>query len=67
MPSSTDVRIDSIVSAIRDLCGRELTPGTELKLRELARELRLAIREHVEMAKSSLDPRKTAISELDRR
>ena len=38
---------------------------TEADLRKLARELRLAIKEHVEFAKSSLYVKKAAIIERD--
>jgi hypothetical protein len=61
VPTSTDLQIEEIIAAIRDLCHGPLSPETEAELRKLARRLRLAIRQHVRMAKSSLSAKKSAI------
>ncbi len=65
VPSSTDSRIDELCEKIRRLCGKPLNPKSEVELRKLARELRAAIKEHVRMAKSSLDAKKAAIEKRD--
>jgi hypothetical protein len=65
VPSSTDTRIEEICAQIRVLCGRPFSSETEAELRKLARELRAAIKQHVEMAKSSLKTKKAAIAERD--
>ena len=65
MPSSTDARIEELTAAIRTLCCGPFTPEAEADLRNLARDLRTAIRQHVRMAKSSLITKKAAIIERD--
>jgi hypothetical protein len=65
MPSSTDARIEELCARIRLLCSGTLTPEVEAELRTLARHLRLAIRDHVHAAKSSLGAKKSAIIERD--
>jgi len=65
VPSSTDVQIEAITAAIRKLCGGPFSPEAEADLRKLARELRIAIRRHVRMAKGSLGAKKVAIMERD--
>lgn len=65
MPSSTDARIEEIITKIRCLCGAQFSPESETELRKLARELRAAIKQHVQMAKSSLGTKGAAINELD--
>jgi hypothetical protein len=61
VPTSTDAQIEEIIAAIRDLCHGPFRPEAEVELRELARQLRIAIRRHVGMAKSSLTAKKLAI------
>jgi hypothetical protein len=51
VPSSTDAEIEKIEA--------------EADLRKLARQLRLAIRQHVRMAKTSLNARKLALFKDD--
>ena len=65
VPTSTDNRIEGLCDEIRALCGEPFSSQTEAQLRKLARELRMAIRQHVDMAKSSLTVKKTAIAERD--
>ena len=65
VPPSTDARIEKITARIRALCSNPFTPSAEAELRKLARELRLAINQHVQMAKSSLTATKAAIQDLD--
>jgi hypothetical protein len=65
VPSSTDERIEDIIAKIRKLCGAPLSPGTESELRKLARELRVAIQQHVRMAVSSLGAKKVVIDQHD--
>lgn len=61
MPASTDTKIEELCSQIRNLCHGHYTPEAELDLRRLAQELRVAIDQHVEMAKSSLTAKHSAI------
>jgi len=65
VPSSTEARIEEIVSKIRNLCGEPFSPQAEAELRKLARELRLVIKQHVRMAKSSLEVKGATIHEHD--
>jgi len=65
VPSSTDAGIEEIIGKIRRLCGGPFSHQAEAELRKLARELRLAIKQHVRMAKSSLSVKGAAINELD--
>ena len=65
MPSSTDAGIEAIIGRIRSLCAGPFSPEAETELRKLARELRVNIRQHVQMAKSSLATKGAAINELD--
>jgi len=65
VPSSTDAGIEEIIGKIRRLCGGPFSSQAEAELRKLARELRLAIKQHVRMAKSSLSVKGAAINELD--
>jgi len=65
VPSTTDARIEEIIARIRRLCGGSFSPQAETELRKLARELRLAIKQHVRMAKSSLSVKGAAINEHD--
>jgi hypothetical protein len=65
VPRSTDAQIDEIVEAIRRLCGQPFSSEAEADLRKLARELRVAIRNHVRMAKTSLEARRAVIDERD--
>jgi hypothetical protein len=65
VPSSTDARIEEITTKIRRLCAGPFSPEAETELRKLARELRVAIKQHVQMAKSSLGTKGAAINELD--
>ncbi len=61
VPTSTDAQIEEIIAAIRDLCHGSFRPEAEAELRKLARQLRIAIRRHVGMARSSLNAKKAAI------
>jgi hypothetical protein len=65
MPISTETRIKEICAWIRALAGERFSQGTEAELRELARELRVAVEHHVESAKSSLSLKKAAIVQRD--
>ena len=65
MPFVTDARIEALCARIRELCCQPLSAASEAELRELARELRVAIRQHVQMARSSLTTQQAAIGERD--
>jgi hypothetical protein len=65
MPSSTDARIEELCERIRLLCSGTLTPTVEAELRMLARHLRLAIKDHVRSARSSLVAKKSAMIKRD--
>lgn len=65
MPSSTDARIEAIIVKIRSLCARPFSVEAEAELRNLARELRSVIQQHVSMAKSSLGTKAAVINEHD--
>jgi hypothetical protein len=65
VPSSTDVRIEELCARIRALCAKPFSTKSEAELRKLARELRLAVSQHVELAKSSLTARKAALIKPD--
>jgi hypothetical protein len=65
VPSSTDARIEELCAKIRALCRQPFTPQGEAELRRLARELRLAINEHVQAARGSLKVKKSAIIARD--
>jgi hypothetical protein len=61
MPSSTDRRIEELCERIRFLCTGPLTDEVEADLRTIAANLRVAIKDHVRAAKSSLSARKSAM------
>jgi len=61
VPSSTDARIEELIAAIRNLCRTPFSPQAEKQLKKLARQLRMAIRHHVRMARISLSEKKSAI------
>jgi hypothetical protein len=65
VPTSSDARIEELCARIRTLCCGRFSPETEAELRKLARELRITINEHVQMAKSSLSKKKDAIVKRD--
>lgn len=65
MPRLTEGRIEEICARIRVLCGARFSVESEAELRVLARQLRMAIRQHVKMAKSSLGAQKSAIVDRD--
>jgi len=65
VPSSTDARIEELCARIRVLCCDSFTAETERELKTLARDLKLAIREHVRAARSSLSTKKSAIMARD--
>jgi hypothetical protein len=65
MPVSTERRIKELCAWIRALAAERFSPGAEAELRDLARELRVAIEQHVESAKSSLTTKKAAIVQRD--
>jgi hypothetical protein len=65
MPSSSEPRIEELCDRIRDLCRGPFSSETEAELRKLARQLRVAVGEHVEIAKSSLRAKKKAILDRD--
>jgi hypothetical protein len=65
VPPSTEARIEKITARIRVLCSGPFTPEAEGELRKLAQDLRVAIRQHVGMAKRSLRAKKAAIREND--
>lgn len=62
MPPSTDARIEVLCEKIRALCRGPLGPDDEANLRKLAEELRLVIKDHVRLAKSSLIAKHAAIN-----
>ena len=61
MPTSTDSRIEELCNRIRHVCAEPFTARGEQELRKLAHELRIAIGEHLTMAKSSLGTKQSAI------
>ena len=65
VPSSTDARIDKICSRIRELSRGPFSPEDEAEIRRLAIELRGVINEHVQLAKSSLGAKQSAITARD--
>jgi hypothetical protein len=65
VPSSTDPRIEDLCASIRALCAGPYSLKAEEELRKLAKELQAAINEHVQLAKSSLNTKKTAINQRD--
>jgi hypothetical protein len=65
MPRYTDVRIEEIIARIRAVCSKSLDEGAHEELKQLARELRDAIRHHVKMAKGSLTIKNEAILRRD--
>jgi hypothetical protein len=65
VPTSTDLQIEEIIAAIRDLSHGPFSSEAEAELRKLARQLRLAIRQHVRLAKRSLNTEKSAIIDYD--
>jgi hypothetical protein len=65
VPRSTEARIEEICARIRSLCGERLSEKGEAELRVLARQLRMAIRQHVRMAKSSLEVKRSALMDRD--
>jgi hypothetical protein len=65
MPSSSEPRIEELCDRIRHLCRGPFSPESEAELRKLARQLRFAVSEHLETAKSSLSAKKKAIIERD--
>jgi hypothetical protein len=65
VPSETESRIEGLCARIRSLCSKAHTPQAESELRRLAKELRLAIEQHMKMAKSSLGAKKAAIIKRD--
>jgi hypothetical protein len=65
MPSWSDIRIEELCSRIRTLCSPPISRDAEEELRRLAVELRAAIDEHVQMAKSSLGAKKSALLKRD--
>lgn len=65
MPSSTDPRIEELCARIRQLCSGTVTPEVEAELKALARHLRLAIKDHVHAAKSSLSAKKSVMFSRD--
>jgi hypothetical protein len=62
VPPSTDARIEALCEKIRTLCRGPLGPDDEANLRKLAEELRLTIKDHVRLAKSSLIAKQAAIN-----
>jgi hypothetical protein len=65
VPSSSDSRIEDLCSRIKVLCREPFSRSSEAELRGLARQLRLAISQHVATAKSSLSAKKAAIVQRD--
>jgi len=65
VPFSTEETIEPLCSELKALCNKPFSAETKADLRELARELRLAIKDHVEFAKSSLHVKQAAIVERD--
>jgi hypothetical protein len=50
---------------IDKICSGPFTPEAEAELRKLAQDLRVAIRQHLGLAKRSLSAKKAAIREND--
>jgi hypothetical protein len=65
VPSSSDSRIEELCSRIKVLCREPFSRSSELELRRLARQLRVAIGQHVATAKSSLSAKQAAIVRRD--
>lgn len=65
MPTATDYSIEEICDKIRRLCSCPLSAESEVELRRLARRLRLAIAQHVAIARSNLSVKKSAIEMRD--
>jgi hypothetical protein len=65
MPSSSEPRIEELCARIRDLCRGPISSENEAELRKLARQLRVAVKEHLETARSSLRAKRKAIIERD--
>jgi len=65
MPAATESEIEEVCARIRKISQGELTPKAETELRKLAYVLRMAITKHVNMAKSSLKTKKSAIEARD--
>jgi hypothetical protein len=65
MPSSTEIQIEELCARIRVLCCGPHSPESEAELRKLARELRVAINEHVRLANSALKAKRSAIIQRD--
>ena len=65
MPSETESQIEELCARIRSLCSKPHTPQAESELRSLAKELRVAIEQHMKMAKSSLLAKKATIIKRD--
>ena len=65
MPAVTESEIEEVCARIREISRGELTPKAEMELRKLAYVLRVAITRHVNMAKSSLKTKKSAIEARD--
>jgi hypothetical protein len=65
MPSSTDERIEELCGEIRALCCRPFSEESEEKLRNLSKELAATIEQHLLMARSSLNVKRTAIWKLE--
>jgi hypothetical protein len=63
--SSSDSRIEELCLRIKVLCGEPFSRSSEMELRKLARQLRVAISQHVATAKSSLSAKKAAIVRRD--
>ena len=65
MPVATESEIEEVCARIREISQGELTPKAETELTKLAFVLRIAITRHVELAKSSLTTKKSAIEARD--
>jgi hypothetical protein len=65
VPSSTEARIEELCARIRVICSGPHCAENEAELRKLSQELRVAINDHLRLAKSSLEAKGAAIKNRD--
>jgi hypothetical protein len=65
LPTSTEARIEKLLAEIRNICDGPHTQKSEARLKNLARQLRRILKEHVELANSALMVKRTAIAKRE--
>jgi hypothetical protein len=65
VPISTEAHIDDLCVRIRKLCATKLESSEESELRGLIKELQDAIKQHLQLARSSLAAQQSAINQRD--